>query len=97
MTLEELALKQQQTEDRSQRNEGRIKKLEEKYDILSDLVTSVAVMAEQLKALNVNVGSLKTEVEEIKEKPAKRWDAIVAAILSAAVAGFIGFISRGLL
>ena len=97
MTLEELALKQQQTEDRSHRNEGRIKKLEEKYDILADLVTSVAVMAERMNSLDTNVSGLKTAVEEIKGKPAKRWDAIVAAILSAAVAGFVGFITRGLL
>ena len=51
MNVEELALKQQQTEDRSLRNEGRIKKLEAEQKALSDLATSVAVMAEQMKSM----------------------------------------------
>ena len=97
MTFEELSLKQQQTEDRSLRNEGRIKKLEEKNEALSSLATSVAVLAEQMKTMNVNVNSLTSKVEEIEAKPAKRWEAVVAAIISALAAGVIGFVTRGML
>lgn len=97
MTVEELALKQQQTEDRSLRNEGRIKKLEEKNEALSSLATSVAVLAEQMKTMNVNVNSLTSKVEEIEAKPAKRWEAVVAAVISALAAGVIGFVTRGML
>lgn len=97
MTFEELSLKQQQTEDRSLRNEGRIKKLEEKNEALSSLATSVAVLAEQMKTMNVNVNSLTSKVEEIEAKPAKRWEAVVAAVISALAAGVIGFVTRGLL
>lgn len=97
MTFEELTLKQQQTEDRSLRNEGRIKKLEEKNEALSSLATSVAVLAEQMKTMNVNVNSLTSKVEEIEAKPAKRWEAVVAAIISALAAGVIGFVTRGML
>lgn len=97
MTFEELTLKQQQTEDRSLRNEGRIKKLEEKNEALSSLATSVAVLAEQMKTMNVNVNSLTSKVEEIEAKPAKRWEAVVAAVISALAAGVIGFVTRGML
>lgn len=97
MTFEELSLKQQQTEDRSLRNEGRIKKLEEKNEALSSLATSVAVLAEQMKTMNVNVNSLTSNVEEIEAKPAKRWEAVVAAVISALAAGVIGFVTRGML
>lgn len=97
MTFEELSLKQQQTEDRSLRNEGRIKKLEEKNEALSSLATSVAVLAEQMKTMNVNVNSLTSKVEEIEAKPAKRWEAVVAAVISALAAGVIGFVTRGML
>ena len=41
MTIEELALRQQVTEDRSVRNEGRIKKLEADQKALRDLTASV--------------------------------------------------------
>lgn len=96
MTMEELALKHQQTEDRSLRNEGRIKKLEEKNEALSSLATSVAVLAEQMKTMNVSVNALTSKVEEIEAKPGKRWDSVIAAVISAIVAGVIGFVTRGL-
>lgn len=92
MNLEELALKHQATEDRSIRNEGRIKKLEAESKTLHDLATSVAVMAEQLKRMNTNVSTLTSEMEHIKEKPAKRWDDLVDKIIWAVAAALIGFI-----
>ena len=84
MTIEELALKQQKTEDRSVRNEGRIKKLEEESGVLHQLATSVAVMAEQMKNMNQSVSTLTNEVEELKEKPGKRWDSLVEKAIWAA-------------
>lgn len=91
MNIEDLALKQQQTEDRSLRNEGRIKKLEEENGVLHQLATSVAVMAEQLKSMNKSVSTLTSEVEEMKEKPAKRWDALVEKILWGVVGAVLAF------
>jgi predicted nuclease with TOPRIM domain len=92
MDFEELALKQQVTDDRSIRNEARIKKLEAENKSLHDLATSVAVMAEQLKSMNTNVSTLKTDVEELKEKPAKRWNTLVDKIVWAIAAALIGFV-----
>ena len=46
MENEQLAIKLQETTDRSVRNEGRIKKLEQEHATLQQLATSVAVMAE---------------------------------------------------
>ena len=91
MNIEELALKQQKTEDRSIRNEGRIKKLEAENDVLHQLATSVAVMAEQLKTMNTSVSTLTNEVEELKEKPAKRWDNLVGTIIAGIAGAVLGF------
>ena len=92
MNIEELALKQQVTEDRSLRNEGRIKKLEEESGVLHQMATSIAVMTEQLKHMNASVTTLTTEVEELKEKPGKRWDGLMDKIVWAVAAAFIGYI-----
>lgn len=92
MNIEDLALKQQITEDRSIRNEGRIKKLEEESGVLHQLATSVAVMAEQLKAMNASVSTLTNEVEEMREKPGKRWDAIIDKVVWAVLAAVIAFL-----
>lgn len=91
MNIEDLALEHQKTADRSIRNEGRIKKLEEESGVLHQLATSVAVMAEQLKTMNSSVSTMKTELEELREKPGKRWDSLVDKIIWAIAAALIGF------
>lgn len=81
MDSEQVAIKLQETTDRSLRNEGRIKKLEEENGTLHSLATSVAVMAEQMKQMNRSVTTLTSEVEEMKDKPGKRWDALIDKII----------------
>ena len=88
MNIEEVALKLQETTDRSIRNEGRIKKLEGESGVLHQLATSVAVMAEQMKTMNTSVKTLTNEVENIKDKPGKRWDSLVDKIVWA-IAGAV--------
>lgn len=92
MDIEKIALKLQETTDRSLRNEGRIKKLESEHDVLQKLATSVAVMAEQIKNMNGSISTLTGEVEELKEKPGKRWESLAEKIIWAIAAAFIGFV-----
>jgi SMC interacting uncharacterized protein involved in chromosome segregation len=91
MELEQLALKLQETTDHSVRNEGRIKKLEDENGTLHSLATSVAVMAEQMKQMNKSVVTLTDELEELKEKPGKRWDATVDKIVWGIVGAFLAY------
>ena len=90
MNIEEVALKLQETTDRSVRNEGRIKKLEDGQDSIRSLATSVAVMAEQMKTMNANVNTLNGKVDELEQKPAKRWDSIVEKVIWAVLSVLIG-------
>ena len=92
MNIEEVSLKLQETTDRSLRNEGRIKKLEGESSVLHQLATSVAVMAEQMKTMNTSVSALADEVEELKEKPGKRWDSLVDKIVWAVAAALLSFV-----
>lgn len=91
MDLESVAIKLQETTDRSIRNEGRIKKLEGEQEVLRQLATSSAVMAEQLKNINSNVDVLTHKVDDLEAKPGKRWEAVVAAVISVLVGAIIGF------
>lgn len=91
MDNEKLALKLQETTDRSLRNEGRIKKLETEQKSLQDLATAVAVMAEQMKTMNTSVDTLTGKVDKLEEKPAKRWDSIVDKVIWAVLAAVIAF------
>lgn len=92
MEIEKILMMLQETTDKATRNEGRIKKLENENEVLHQLATSVAVMAEQMKGLNKNVTTLTDEVEEIKGKPAKRWESVVEKIILGIVAALVGFV-----
>lgn len=92
MEIENVALKLQETTDRSIRNEGRIKKLEGENAVLHKLATSVAVMAEQLKTMNANFSTLSDDVEELKGKPGKRWEDIVEKVIWAVVGALVVFL-----
>jgi hypothetical protein len=95
MDMETLAIAQQKTDDRSVRNEGRIKKLEEEHEVLHKLATSVAVMAEKMDTMNKSMDSLTAKVDEIESKPAKQWDKVVTAIIGALVGAFMSWAATG--
>lgn len=92
MDIESVALKLQETTDRSIRNEGRIKKLEGENAVLHQLATSVAVMAEQMKTMNASVSTLTSDVEELKGKPGKRWEDIVGKVIWAVIAALVAYL-----
>ena len=92
MNIEDIALKLQETADRSLRNEGRIKKLEDEHEVLHELATAVAVMAEQIKTMSSNVNVLSCKVDKLEETPAKRWDSLVEKAIWAVCAAFIGYV-----
>ena len=92
MEAEQLAIKLQQTDDRSLRNEGRIKKLEAENDVLHQLATSVAVMAEQLQNMTKSMDNLSDKVDELEKKPGKRWDSISEKVIWAVVAAVVAFV-----
>ena len=93
---EQYVIKLQETTDRSLRNEGRIKKLETEHEVLHELATSVAVMAQRMETMNQNVTTLTNKVEEIEKKPAKRFDDIVDKIMWAVLGAFVAFLLKGI-
>lgn len=95
MDMEQLAVKLQETTDRSTRNEGRIKKLEAENNVLHELATSVAVMAEQLKNMNTSVDTLSSKVDDLEKKPGKRWDVLVEKSVWAVAGAVIAWFSAG--
>ena len=92
MTMEDVLVKLQEAIDRSIRNEGRIKKLEDKDEILQDLAKSTAVMAEQIKTMNASVKTLTSKVDHLEDKPKKKWENLVEKTMWFIVAAVLGFV-----
>lgn len=91
MEIEQIIMRLQENTDKTARNEGRIEKLESDNAVLHQLATSVAVLAEQLKALNGNVTTLTGKVATLEGKPAKKWDWLVNNVMWAIIGAVIAF------
>lgn len=92
---ENLAVALQEVKDRSLRNEGRIKKLEENQQALNDLALSVRELATDQDNMKNDITEIKTDVKVLTAKPAKRWDGIVDKVLYAIVGAFVTWLFYG--
>ena len=92
---ENLAVALQEDKDRSLRNEGRIKKLEENQQALNDLALSVRELATDQDNMKNDITEIKTDVKVLTAKPAKRWDGIVDKVLYAIIGAFVTWLLYG--
>lgn len=96
MTTEEIAVKLQETTDRSLRNEGRIKKMEQDQKALLDLTASVRELANEQGNMKDDIGEIKADVKALTGASGKRWDALVDKLLFAAAGAVIAWIVAGM-
>ena len=65
------------------------------YGRLNTLESTSAVQGTRFDFIIEKLDNLTRSVEEIKQKPAKRWEAVVAAVISAVVSGVVVFLLAG--
>lgn len=92
---ENLAVALQEVKDRSLRNEGRIKKLEENQQALNDLALSVRELATDQDNMKNDITEIKTDVKGLAARPVKRWDGIVDKVLYAIIGAFVTWLLYG--
>ena len=80
-------------EDRSKSNSYRLKVVEGRQEDMTQLVTSVAAIAQKQVDMDADVQEIKTEVKAINQKPAKRWDSIVEKAILAAVGVLVAYMA----
>ena len=79
-------------EERSKSNTHRLDDVEKRQENLTDLITSVKVLATREERLESDVKEIKKDVKTITEKPAKRWEGLVNQIIYILAAAVIGFV-----
>ena len=70
----------------------RIDDVERKQDNLAELVSSVKVVADRQARVEDDVVEIKTDVKELKEKPTKRYETFVTALLTGVATGIVGYL-----
>ena len=69
-------------EDENKRLSRRIDDLKSTLDKYIDLAVSVNTLANSLKALTDEVGKQSDRIDELENKPAENWNAIIRSILT---------------
>lgn len=91
MTKDEIKLITE-IDQRSKSNSKRLDTQEKKISELSDVYIALTKVNDKVDTIDSNVAKIEKDVQEIKEKPAKRIDTIVTCIITAIIAGLIGFL-----
>lgn len=79
-------------EDRSKSNTHRLDEVEHRQEDMTELVQSVATIAQKQTDMDADVREIKTDVKALAAKPGKRWEGIVDKALLAVVAALVGYI-----
>lgn len=81
-----------ETEQRSKSNTRRLDKVEKWQADFGDLISTVKVLADREERVEKDVGEIKETVQEIKEKPGKRWEGVVDKILFTVVGALAAYV-----
>ena len=92
MDSEEIVRRLQANQDLSVRNQARIEKLEKGQEEFRDLVAAVNGMVVEQKNIRNDLTEMKSDVKQIKEKPAKRWDSAIDKILTLIISAVVLYI-----
>lgn len=73
---------------------GRMDNLEKLTESVNKLALALERMTTRQETTEKNVKDLKDDLDEIKDKPAKRWELVVGAVISALVGAGIALLIK---
>lgn len=90
--MDDIAIKLQETTDRSLRNEARIEKLETDQKALSELALSVQELATNQVNMKDDLTQIKKDVRSLITLPSKRWNSVVEKVITLLVGAFVAWL-----
>ena len=70
---------------------GRVEAIEKRQKDMEDLISSVAVLAQRMGAVEGNVAEIRGNVRTLMDKPGKRWDSVVEKTLLVVVGAVVAW------
>ena len=74
---------------------NRMDKLEKLTESVNKLAISIERLTNQQATTEGQITALTSDVSELKEKPAKRWDLVVTAVITAIISAGITLLIKG--
>ena len=75
--------------------EESLKSAHKRIDSIDSLTKSVYELASSIKTMQHDISDMSGRIRIIEEKPAKRWDIFVTAIISAVGSFVVGYFLKG--
>jgi DNA repair exonuclease SbcCD ATPase subunit len=72
--------------------EQHVKEIEKTNSLLHEMNKNIAVLASSHEAQGKKIDCIEADIRTMKEKPEKRLEGIVAAIITALIGGVIGYL-----
>lgn len=92
METEEIVRELTETTARSKSNTKRLDEVEAEQKEFKKLVTAVEVIATEQKQMNETVNEMRSDIKEMKDKPAKKWDSVVDKVIMTILGAVILYI-----
>lgn len=73
----------------------RVDRLEEGQMALNRLATAVEVLATRQEDMGQSIKRLSVKLDDLEQRPAKRWDKLVEKLLTALAGAFVAFLLAG--
>ena len=94
MDIQEIGAALARQEEQIKGLDRRMSNLEKLTESVNALALSVERLTNQQQTTDNQLETLTDDVTELKEKPAKRWDMVITAIISALVGGGIAYLIK---
>ena len=93
--MQEIGQAMARQEERLSALANRMDKLEKLTESVNKLAISIERLTNQQAATEGQVTALTSDVNELKDKPAKRWDLVVTAVITAIISAGITLLIKG--
>ncbi len=84
-------------EEENDRQNARLASLERSLQEISKITVQVERLATNIETLTASIKEQNGRLTDLEQKPAKRWDAIIGAVITGVVGILIGLVSAGVL
>ncbi len=74
--------------------EESVKSAHKRIDAMESLTKSVYELAASIKAMQHDITDMSGRLRTMEEKPGKRWDLVIASLITGVVGALIGFLLR---
>lgn len=84
-------------DEENDRQNERILNLENSYKIVTQLSIHMERLATNMEVMAKELAKQGSKLNDLEMKPAKRWDLLVAGVISSVIGAIVGFIASGIL